>query len=253
MRIQDYLNVIIRRWWVICLVGFSAAAAAYVISKLQTPIFRSQATYSVLPNRVDSGVMMFTDRLLNGYVNLVYQPDQLQAVSNRLGLDQTGNWLMQYVRVQPQPQEMKIVIEADHFDPASAQQIAAAVGETLNSFVVEQNRTLQGEDQVNLYRAQAATAAVRAKPNTKINVLAGGLLGGVLGLLLSFMLDWMDDTLKNSADVERFAGLTTIGAIPAGGSQHRRGRSRLRPAAAAGFVAGDRRAPSNVKRNKEES
>jgi capsular polysaccharide biosynthesis protein len=45
-------------------------------------------------------------------------------------------------------------------------------------------------------------------------MMAGAILGLVIGVLLAFVLEYLDDTLKNSADVERFVGLTTLGAIP---------------------------------------
>jgi hypothetical protein len=45
----------------------------------------------------------------------------------------------------------------------------------------------------------------------------------------------MDDTLKTAEDVERFAGLVTIGIIPSGAAA---GARRGRPAAATGIVAG---------------
>ena len=238
MRMQDYFNVVIKRWWLILLVAFSAAVAAYGFSKLRTPIYRSQTIYSVLFNRLDTGGNMFADQLLNGYVNLVYQPDRMQEISDRLGLDLPGQALMEYVRLQPQPDQMRIVIEADYFDPTRAQAIASAVGEQLNTYVVEANRNLQGEDRVSLMRAQSAQVGYLAKPITRVNVLAGALLGAVVGLLLCFMLEYLDDTLKNAADVERFAELTTIGAIPASGSQDTRRRMRLRPSAASGLIAG---------------
>ena len=40
------------------------------------------------------------------------------------------------------------------------------------------------------------------------------MLGLILGLLLAFALEALDDSLKSPADVERFVGLTTLGAIP---------------------------------------
>src|SRR5687767_8029608 len=106
MQLQDYINVLRRRWWIPLLVAVSAAIASYGFSKSRTPIFRSQATYVVNVSRIDSGAFMFADRLLASFVHQVYQPDKLQAVSNQLGLDQTGEWLMEYVRVQPQPEQM---------------------------------------------------------------------------------------------------------------------------------------------------
>jgi capsular polysaccharide biosynthesis protein len=236
MKIQDYLHVIRKRWWLIALVMLSAAGSAYVISKSQTRMYRSQAVVGVLFNRLDTGGNFFADKLLNSYVNLVYQPDKLQAISNQLGLDRSGTALMREVRLQPQPDQMRIVIEADAIDPAMSRNIANAVAHMLNARVVEVNRTLQGEDRAFLDLSQTAAIGVLAKPQTRINVLAGLLLGVVLGTLLAFVLEFLDDTLKTAADVERFAGLSTIGAIPSGGAQQSP-RPRLRPAAATGLVA----------------
>jgi capsular polysaccharide biosynthesis protein len=250
MRIEEYLNIIRRRWWIVALVTITAVVAAYGFSKLRTPIFRSQAAYTMLVNRADSGAFMFADRLLAGYVHMVYNADKLQAISDQLGIDQSGDFLMEYVRVQPQPAQMQIVIEADYYDPETARRLAAAVGDTLSAVVVENNRTLQGEDRINIYQSQSAKAAWKAKPNTRVNVLAGALLGAVVGLLLAFVLESLDDSLKSSADVERFAGLTTIGAIPASAWDAGRSRGRLRPLTASGLAAGAARpqAPTTQKR-----
>lgn len=238
MQIQDYINILRRRWWLIAVVAFTAAAVAYGISKTRTPIYRSQAVYGVYVNRVDSGANMFADKLLNSYIVFVYSPDALQSIANQLHLDRTGDWLMNYVRIQPQPDAMKIVVEADYFSPDDAQQLAAAVGDRLVAVVAEQNRTREGQDRVNVDVTQRAKAAWKAKPNTKINVLAGTILGAVLGLLLAFALEYADDTLKNVSDVERFAGLTIVGAIPSGAGDHARGRRQMRPAVASGLIAG---------------
>ena len=110
MRIQDYLNVLAKRWWVILLVTASAAVAAYGFSKLRTPIYRSHTIYSVNFNRLDTGGNCFADELLNGYVMAVHQPDRMEHISNQLQLDQSGSSLMQYVRLQPQPDQRLIVI-----------------------------------------------------------------------------------------------------------------------------------------------
>jgi len=249
MSIQEYVQVVLKRWWVILLVTASAAVAAYGFSKLQTPLYRSQATYTVLFNRLDTGAQSFADTLLNTYVSLVRQPDELQGISDELGLDQSGDFLMEYVRLQGQADSTNIVIQADYFDPASAQALAAAVGERLNARVVEANRNLEGEDRAYLQRVQKAKAAGLAKPKTRTNVIAAVLLGGVIGVLLSFVLEYLDDTLKTAGDVERFAGLVTIGAIPALGRAPTRGGGRTRPAVASGLVSGGgrQRPPRNGK------
>jgi capsular polysaccharide biosynthesis protein len=237
MQVEDYVRVVWKRWWIIGLIALTAAVAAYVFSKLQQPEYRSQARYSVLINRLDSGANAFANQTLNNYRNLVYNKDQLQGVNNQLGLDRSGEYLLEYVRVQPQPDQLLMVIEVDWETPAGAQQIAAAVGERLNASVVEANRTLQGEDRVSLRLIESPQVGYLAKPITRVNVLAGAILGLILGVLLAFVLEYLDDTIKTAGDVERYTELITIGAIPSAAAQGGRSRPRLRPAQAAGIIA----------------
>lgn len=235
MRLQDYLRIIRKRWWVVALVPLIAAVAAYVFSKTQTPLYRSQARYVVLFNRLDTGGNIFAGQILSAYINLVYRPDRLQTVANELQIDKTGQQLMEFVRLQPQPNSSIIVIEADYYTPELSQQLADAVGRLLNARVVEANRNNISQDRASLDMAPAQYVGI-ATPKTKINVLAGALLGLVVGMVLAFVLDYLDDTVRNAADVERYTGLPTIGAIPGGATGAGR-RPRFRPATAVGVIA----------------
>ncbi len=236
MRLEDYIRVLQKRWWMIMLVAASAAVAAYIFSKLQTPLYRMRAEYSVSFNRLDSGAALIgADRIFNDYRNRVYSPDEMQAIANQLQIDKTGVGLMKHVRLQPQPNESKFIIEAEYFDVDTAQKLAGAVGDRLNAIVVERNRNLTGEDRLSLARTRSPDYVGRT-PNTRINVLAGGILGLVLGVLLAYVLEYLDDTLKSAVDVERYADLPTIGSIPSATMHGGRGRPRLRAARASGIV-----------------
>jgi capsular polysaccharide biosynthesis protein len=107
--------------------------------------------------------------------------------------------------------------------------LANAVGEQLNAVVAEANRTNTSEDKVYLRRAQSALPAWKAKPNTKINVLAAALLGAVLAVLVCFGLEYLDDTLKTPGDIERFAELPVIGSIPTTAAAGGRRRATVGP------------------------
>jgi capsular polysaccharide biosynthesis protein len=237
MRLEDYLGVLRKRWWVIGLIALSAAIAAYGFSWLQTPLFKVRTEYSVRSNRIDSGVALIGgERVFNDYRNRVYNPDRLQGVAQQLQLDKTGTQMMEFVRVQVQPAESRFVIETEYYDPPTAEKIAAAVGDQLNAVVVESNRIAIGEDRVSLERTLRPTY-MGYTPNKKINMLAGGILGLVLGVLVAFVLEYMDDTLKTSADVERYSDLPTIGSIPSAVARGGRVSPRLRAAPTSGIVA----------------
>jgi capsular polysaccharide biosynthesis protein len=226
MQLKEYMKIIQRRWWIIALVTIATIISAYGFSKLQTPMYRSRAAYVVRFNRLDTGGNLFANSIYNGFVNLVYTPDQMLVISKQLKLDLSGTQMMEYVRLQPQPDESLIVIEADYFDPRTASDLVNLTGQQLNNLIVEENRNLQGEDRVSL-RLKPAQQAWLAKPTTRINVLAGGILGLILGGLLAFVIEYSDNTLKNSEDIERYTQLVTVGMIPSNTAAARNAQRRL--------------------------
>lgn len=213
MQLRDYVTVLIKRWWVIAITLVAAAAAAYGVSKLIQQTFRSQAVYLALANQADNGLNIVLRNSMNSYRELVMQPDVLDQISQSIGLDIPGEQWMQDVNIQPRPDEQKIIIEVDAATLDQSMAMADAVGDRIVAEVNRINATLEGTARINVQRIQQARL-IAIQPNTRINVLAGALLGLIVGVLLAYVLEYLDDTLKSSSDVERFVGLTTIGAIP---------------------------------------
>lgn len=214
MQLRDYMSVLVKRWWVIALTAVTAVVAAYGVSKLLPHTFRTQAVYLALANQADNGLNIVLRNSMNSYREMVMQPSVLDQISQELGLDIRGETWMADVNIQPRPDEQKIVIEVDAARLDQSQAMANAVGDRMVAEVNRINATLEGTARINVTRIQEARL-LSMSPNTKINVLAGAILGLIVGLLLAYILEYVDDTLKNSSDVERFVGLSTLGAIPA--------------------------------------
>ena len=215
MPLRDYVTVLLKRWWVIALAVLAATLAAYGVSKVIPKTYRSQAVYLALANQADNGLNIVLRNSMNSYRELVLQPDVLDQISQGNGLDISGEAWMQDVNIQPRPDEQKMIIEVDAPTLEQSMAMADAVGERIVAEVNRINATLEGTARINVQRIQQARQ-IAIQPNTRINVMAGALLGLMVGVLLAFGLEYVDDTLKNSRDVERFVGLTTIGAIPPG-------------------------------------
>jgi capsular polysaccharide biosynthesis protein len=213
MQLQDYITVLLKRWWVVVLVAGVAVVSAYGVSKLMPRTYRVHAVYLAFANRADNGLNIVLRNTMNSYRELVLQPDVLDQISQQLELDVRGDQLLKDVRIQPLPDEQKLVIEVDHRHLEQAQALANAVGQRIEEEVTRLNANLEGTDRINVRNIQKARL-VGIEPDTRINVLAGGILGLIVGVLLAFVLEFLDDTLKSSSDVERFVGLTTLGAIP---------------------------------------
>ncbi|MEI7772807.1 MAG: Wzz/FepE/Etk N-terminal domain-containing protein [Chloroflexales bacterium] len=213
MQLRDYISVLIKRWWVIALTAVAAVVTAYGVSKLLPHTFRTQAVYLALANQADNGLNLVLRNSMNSYRELVLQPSVLDQISQSLSLDISGEKWISDVNIQALPDEQKMVIEVDAAQLDQSQAMANAVGDRIIAEVNRINASLEGTARINVTRIQEARL-LSLSPNTKINVLAGGILGLVIGVLLAYILEYVDDTLKNSGDVERFVGLTTLGAIP---------------------------------------
>ena len=56
MEFRDYLNVLVKRGWIILLVAVITASSAYVFSTMQTVTYRSSIWLNVWPGRPDWGL-----------------------------------------------------------------------------------------------------------------------------------------------------------------------------------------------------
>jgi capsular polysaccharide biosynthesis protein len=220
MRLTDYIKVLRKRWLLIGLVGLVAAVAAYGFSKLQTPMFRAQTTYTIVPSRIDYGLNLTLPNTAKSWPRLVLSDNVLRQLSGQLGLDSPVSTLKKNIHIQPNGEELLVLIEADAPEMGQAIGLANAVGARLQQEIANLNLLKEGTDKINIQVTEEASGGTSylARPKTKINVLAGGILGVLLGVLLAFVAEYLDDTLKTADDVERFLGLTTLGQIPAGGA-----------------------------------
>lgn len=60
----------------------------------------------------------------------------------------------------------------------------------------------------------AALPTVPVGPNKAATILLAAAIGFLLAAGAAYLLDYLDDTLKNPDDVQKIAGLTTLGAVP---------------------------------------
>ena len=227
MQLVDYLTVLRRRWWIIVVVAMVATVSAFAFSRLQERLWRSEASYLVVPNRYDNGLLIVLRDRMNSFRSVALAPIQLEKISAELQLDRSADWMLRHIAIQPNPEEQLMVIQVDYPDAAMAPRIADAIGNNMAALIAQQNTTIEGTDRINVRVNQPARPALLHRPQTRVNVLAGAVLGLILGIILALILEALDDTLKSAADVERYAGLTTLGAIPAAAGDAETGRGRL--------------------------
>lgn len=215
MELKEYLNILIKRGWIILLVAVITASSAFVFSKLQTVTYRSTIWLNVWPGRPDWGLQQTIKGLLRNYSGQIKSRDAAQEVINQQQLDMTVENLLGEMTVSPIESDFLLQIDVDDIDPQRAQAIAQTAAEVF----VEKTRVRMLDqdkaDRVDVNLRDDATPATVFWPKTKLLTFAGGLFGLLAGALVVLGLEWLGkDTIREGRDVERHTGLTVLGSIP---------------------------------------
>jgi len=215
MPLQQYGRVLWKRGWIVILLAALATLSAIVVSKLQTPIYRSTVTLSTVPSRPDYGQTLAIKNLLRLYVQQMQSPFITQQVIDKLQLDVTPQKFNTYVDLSGSESDLVIKLEARHPIQETAPKIAQTLAETFISFHNQENLEIDQRDRILVKFLNNATSPDLFSPRTSINALAGAILGALIGVLIVFVLEWLEsDVVRTTEDVERYLGVPALGLIP---------------------------------------
>jgi len=214
LKIQEYIDILRRRGWIIILAAVITAVSAFAFSKLQTPVYRSSMEVSIQLARPDLGLTQSAKQLLSSYANVMWSEKRADLVIQTLGLYMDPRDLKGDVKIVSDESIMIIKIEVDNPDGELANQIANTWAQLLVQWREEQNSRQDKEDRVFAEIIDPASYSL-LRPKTSVNVAAGGLLGITMGTLVVFGVEWLQaGIIYDPADLEAETGLAVIGAIP---------------------------------------
>ena len=214
MELRDYLRILRQRGWVIILLMFLTAAAAYGFSKMQTEVYKSTLNLLVRPSRNDFGQSQAAKELLKTYEVWLFSSYRAQAVIDELQLDMTAPELLGDVEVASDNFSFMVSLAVENTDPNLANDIARTWGNLLIQWQKEENDKNRQEDRITIeFRDDPQVALDR--PNTRINTLAAAIFGALLGIVAIFLLEWLSSgVMQRSEDIERYLDIPVVGTIP---------------------------------------
>jgi len=229
VQLRDYTRIFARRAWIIALAMVITATSAFVVSKIQTPVYRSTIYLSVIPGRPDWGLQQTVKGYMRNFARTIQSRQMATKVINRLQLDITPDEFLEKITVSPIESDLLIQVDADDYDPLIARDIVQTTAEVF----VEDTEVLMldqdKEDRVKVSILDYALPGTLHKPKWKVNVLAGAVFGLVVGVIVILILEWLEaDIIRTSADMERHSGVPVLAAIPNTAALSRPGHERRR-------------------------
>ena len=216
MSLVDYGHIVMRRGWIMILLGVVAGGAAFLFSRQLEPIYRATQKVLIIPSRSDFGLTEAARQILNSHVQYLDSSLRAAEVIDQLQLDITPGQLRSDVTIASDQLSLLIQIDADHKDPNEAERIAAAWGNLLLEYRAELNQQARREDRIEA-RLQDTPVAFKASPNIPINTLVGGLAGFFVGAIIVFVLEYLESSIvRYREDVEDALGVPVLAAVPGG-------------------------------------
>ncbi len=222
MPLTEYFRILVRRGWILLLMAVLTAAAAFVFSKLQTPIYQSTINVLVQPARTDFGLTQSAKILLRSYVAWMDTDNRAADVIDAMQLDIVPQALRGNVTIASDDSRFVIQIDVENENGDLANDIAKKWAELFVQWRNDENQKQRKEDRVDAVILDEPRY-VLDRPKAGINTVAGGVLGLLLGSVIIFVLEYLDSAIiRAAADIERQFNLPVLGAIPATESARKR-------------------------------
>jgi capsular polysaccharide biosynthesis protein len=214
MNLVDYGRILIRRGWIMILLGAITAGAAFLFSRQIEPMYRATQKVLIIPSRSDFGLTEAARQILNSHVQYLDSSLRAAEVIDNLQMDTTPGQLRSDVTIASDQLSLLIQIDADHKDPSEAVRIAAAWGDLLLDYRNELNQQARREDRIEA-RLQDNPVPFKASPNIPINTLVGLIAGVFVGGVIVFVLEYLESSIvRRREDIENSAGLAVLAAVP---------------------------------------
>ncbi|MBL8148203.1 MAG: hypothetical protein JNL34_17640 [Anaerolineae bacterium] len=215
MNLTEYGRILWRRGWIIVLCAVLAGAAAFILSRQQTPTYRASQVLLIQPSRNDLGLTEATTRLMNSYQVYLNSTIIAQRVIDNLQLDRLPGDLLSDVTIQSDRNNLTVQIDVDGQDCGTSSRVASEWGNQLVIYRNQENQTVHQEDRIDAIPADAPKCPTSVTPNVAINTIAGVLLGATAGVVIVFVLEYLESSMiRRRDDVERGLELPVLASIP---------------------------------------
>ena len=212
--LKEIFGLLISKLWVIILSGITVGLIFIVVTMLFiTPQYKSTTKMYVLnkqtEEKITSSDMQSSLYLTKDYAELIKSRTVTEGVIAQLNLDLKHEQMLEKMSVTSPTDTRVIAITITDEDPYMASQIANAVRDIAASHI----RNVMNIEAVNVVE-NANIPDEKSSPSISKNGIIGGLLGCIICTVIILIVFLTNDTIQSQEDVEKYLGLSILGAIP---------------------------------------
>jgi capsular polysaccharide biosynthesis protein len=148
-------------------------------------------------------------QLIDTYNVVIKSPRIMNIVASRINEQDVGS-LIASVNVSAVKNSQVISITVDNPDKQRAVLIANTVANTFKEEVV---KIMKVDNVQILSEAKVDPKAGPVKPKPSLNIAIAIVVGLMVSVGIAFLLEYLDNSIKNEQDVEKYLGMSVLGAV----------------------------------------
>lgn len=212
--LMQIIRLLFSKLWIIIAVGVITALLALLGTKLLiTPMYQSTAKLYINTRQNDTSTTLsdvqVSTQIVKDYKVLVTSRPVVEQVISNLDIDMEADQLISAITCKIETDSRVLSITVTDKDPYAAKQIVDELADVSATRIPKVTK-IEGVEIIEY----GVVPESQSSPNTMMNTVVGALIGMVVVIAVVIVRFIIDDTIKNSDDVERYLGLSTLALIP---------------------------------------
>jgi capsular polysaccharide biosynthesis protein len=217
IRVDELVNVIIKRWKMILLVTLITTLVSAIISYFiippkyaaNTKVFIGKENTAGQDQNYNTNDVQMYQKLIKTYAEIIQTNDLVERAITSDNINIKSENVLSSLSVTPRTDTQILEISYTNANKVLARDVVNSV---TNEFIRSSKEFIPNGNIKVIESVKVPTSPV--SPNKKMYVGVGFLLGLVGSTGLSFLLEFLNNTFKTREQIEEILGLPVLGVIP---------------------------------------
>lgn len=211
--IKDLFDILAKKWYIAVALCLVCVLTAMIITvAFLTPMYTSTAKLYIKNKQstvINANEISVSSYLTKDYEEIVVDRSILEEVIKSLSLNISYGSLKSVIETYNPDNTRFIEIKVHYPNPETAKKIVDCICKVTQSKIID----VMDIDRVIIF-SEGNVPSSPSSPNLILNMIKGFIIGVALTILFIFIAYFKDDKINTREDVEKYLGITVLGAVP---------------------------------------